>query len=207
MSRIRQSSDRMLRVTVAVAVAAAILAACSQPAPPRQAPRARAPVRITQFYATAPNLTPGDQELLCYGVENARSVWLSPPQRELSAALTRCVDVNPARTTTYTLTAEGSDGNRVTGNLTITVGKPRAKILEVQISAREVKRGDAVSICYRVENAHLVEIQPIGYRMVAKSEGCAVDTPRQTTNYVVAAIGADGDRDQERVTITVRDKT
>ena len=47
---------------------------------------------------------------MCYGVENASTVWLEPPRQELSAALSRCVEVFPEADTTYKLTAQGADG-------------------------------------------------------------------------------------------------
>ena len=108
----------MIRPLACIAMAAALWtqAGCSRaqkPAAPSAKTaeeRARDLVRINQFYATIATLHPGEKELLCYGVENARAVWLSPPRRELSAAYSRCVEVTPAATTTYTLTAEGSDG-------------------------------------------------------------------------------------------------
>ena len=78
----------------------------------------------------------GEKGLVCYGVENAKTVWLSPPRRELSAALSRCVDVEPAETTTYTLTAEG-DGGSVKQDVTVTLGAAKAKIIEVRVSSLE----------------------------------------------------------------------
>jgi hypothetical protein len=103
-----------------------MLAACSPkpaPAPPAKA----APVKITQFYASPAEAARGEKTLLCYGVENAKAVWLSPPRRELSAALSRCVDIEPTETTTYTLTAEG-DGGPAKQDVTVTIGaaKPAA---------------------------------------------------------------------------------
>jgi hypothetical protein len=131
-----------------ILVAAACgLAACSQNPPP--APAKAAAVRITQFYASPPEAARGEKTLLCYGVENAKAVWLSPPRRELSTALSRCVDVEPTATTTYTLTAEG-DGGTATQDVTVTIGpaKPTAaKIIEVRVTALEIKRGEAASIC------------------------------------------------------------
>src|SRR5712691_8846421 len=92
------------------------------------------PVRITQFYATTPKLPRGDKELLCYGVENAKTVWLSPPRQEFTASAARCVEVTPSSTTTYTLTAEGAAGQPVTQEVTVDVGSPRARIVEVKVS-------------------------------------------------------------------------
>ncbi|HTX33862.1 MAG TPA: hypothetical protein VME43_02540 [Bryobacteraceae bacterium] len=184
-------------------------AGCSNP-PPRPAAQssasqsAPAAARITQFYATAPNLARGEKELLCYGVENAVSVHLAPPPQELSAALSRCVEVNPTRTTGYTLTAEGAAGPPASRELTVTVGPPHVKIIEVTVSALTVAPGDLVSLCYHIENAASVAIAPIHFHAASNPKGCGTDTPRQTTTYVVTAIGADGSRDQEQVTVKVR---
>lgn len=179
--------------------------------PPAKTTEARAPdpVRITQFYATAPTVHPGEKALLCYGVENARAVWLSPPRRELSAAYSRCVEVTPAATTTYELTAEGRDGKTATGRLTVALGaarppaRPRAKIVDVTVSALSVRAGQPVSICYTVENVTEVSIDPIHFSGGAKSNNCTVDQPRQTTTYVVTAKGA-STQDSEKVTVTVQ---
>jgi hypothetical protein len=193
------------RLLVLLASASGIQIGCSRPAKPKRTlTQAVDSVRIVQFYATAPKLARGEQELICYGVENAKSVWLSPPQQQLSAALSRCVEAKPETTTTYTLTAEGPDGKQTTRDLTVTVGAPRARILEVRVSTLEAHPGDEVSICYRVENVDSVRIDPIHFQAGARGNGCTTDSPKQTTTYVVTATGAGGDQDHERVTIKVR---
>lgn len=198
----------------AVAMLLAVwLAACSSSAKhpaagdssaTRKGSGAPPPPRITQFYATAPKLSAGEKSLICYGVENARAVWLSPPRQELSAALSRCVDVTPQATTKYTLTAEGNAGPPATQDLTITVGAARAHIEDVTVSSVSVKTGDAVSICFHTRHAAAVNIAPLHFRAPNPAEGCAVDNPRKTTTYVVSAIGASGDHDSEHVTVKVQ---
>jgi hypothetical protein len=179
--------------------------ACSNSTKPAPAEAQRPdPPRITQFYATAPRLAAGDKELLCYGVANAKAVWLSPPRQELSAALTRCVDVTPKETTKYTLTAEGEGGPAATSELTVTVGSPRAKIVEVTVSSLAVKAGDAVSLCYRVQFARSVTVAPIGFHGGPSNHGCTMVQPKKTTTYTVTAIGVGGDQDEQPVTVTVR---
>jgi hypothetical protein len=188
---------------------AALLAGCygcrNSPRPPvgDSAPSQPAVARIVQFYATAPQLARGERELLCYGTENARTVQLTPPPQELSASLARCVEVNPTQTTSYTLTAEGASGPPVTQELTVTVGPPHAKIVDVTVSALSVARGELVSLCYHVSDAASVEIEPIHFRKPLIARGCAVDNPVKTTTYVVTATGVEGSRDQEHVTVTV----
>jgi hypothetical protein len=175
--------------------------ACSRA--PQPAPKPTESVRITQFYTTTPQLPRGEKGLICYGVENAKSVWLSPPRRELSAAMARCVEVEPSETTTYTLTAEDGAGKQATQDLTVTLGAAVAKIIEVQVSSVDIKTGDPVSICYKVKNAKSVKVSP----MIAPSPGmpnCVVDSPKKTTTYTITATGAGGDRDEEHVTVKVR---
>jgi hypothetical protein len=168
------------------------------------------PVKITQFYTSTPQVPRGEKGLVCYGVENAKSVWISPPKRELSASMSRCIEVEPEGKTTYTLTAEGVDGKPITKEVTLEreVSRPVSRtgvhILNVNISAAEVNPGDAVSICYKVENAQSVTVEPTAYRGGPQRDGCVLDQPRKTTTYVIRAKGATGDTDEERATIKVR---
>ena len=183
------------------------LAGCSSS--PRPAPSARQaapePPKISQFYATNPNLPRGEKGLLCYGVENAKTVWLEPPRQELSAALTRCVEIEPAGTTTYTLTAEGVAGPPARQSVTVTVGAARVHIVEVNVSSLTVKPGEKVTLCVNARNAVAVDIDPLHFHSShGRGPGaCADDRPRKTTTYTVSATGAGGDKDQERVTVQV----
>jgi hypothetical protein len=191
------------RLELALLAAAAAQIACSRaPQQPASQKAESGAVRITQFYTTTPQLPRGEKGLLCYGVENAKLVWLSPPRKELSAALTRCVEIEPTETTTYTLTAEDGAGQQAKQDLTVAIGAARVKIVEVQVSSVDVAKGDPISICYKVQNAKSVKVTPL----VNPSPGmpnCIVDRPARTTSYTVTATGAGGDRDEEHVTVKV----
>jgi len=178
--------------------------ACRRPTPPEGPSAAPASVAITQFYTNSSSISKGEKALLCYGVENARTVWLEPPRQELSAALSRCVEVAPDATTTYTLTAEGSDGKSATKTLTVPVGAPKARIVNVNVNSIDVKSGDAVTVCYTVENAKSVSIDPLAYHGGSDPKGCVTDHPHKSTTYVITARGRDGGQDQEKVTVRVR---
>jgi hypothetical protein len=195
---------RHLRILAAAAGIA--LTGCAGPekkaAVPAAAPEEGA--RITQLYTASAQVARGERALVCYGVENARTVWMEPPRQELSAALSRCVEVFPQADTTYKLTAEGPDGKAVTRELKVTVGAPMAKIVNVNVSALEVNAGELVSVCYTVAHAKAVTIEPIGFRAANKEKGCATDQPRKSREYTISALGADGDKDQERVTVRVK---
>jgi hypothetical protein len=186
--------------SLAAAAAALALAACSR-TPPPPAPSPTPAPRITQFYTTAPQLARGEKGLLCYGVENAKTVWLAPPRRELSAALTRCVEVEPAATTTHTLTAEGAGGS-AKQELTVTLGPPRVKIVEVWVNSLELAAGDQLQLCYKVQNAASVRVEPKIAMLTAKPN-CGTASPKRTATYTVTATGAGGEQDSEHVTVKV----
>jgi hypothetical protein len=84
------------------------------------------PVRITQFYATAGTVLSGQKARVCYGVENARSVRISPEVDDVYPSPLRCVEVEPERTTHYTILAEGFDGAMATRSFTLAVHTPIA---------------------------------------------------------------------------------
>ena len=180
-----------------------LLGGCTGSQPAAVAPKTALEPKITQLYAPQPTVAAGESAKICYGVENAKAVWISPPMTELSPALARCVEVGPKAKTTYTLTVEGADGKRINQDITIDIGAARAKIVNINISALDVKAGDTVSVCYTVENARSVSIDPPGYHGGAKPKGCVAHQPQKTTTYTVAVTGASGERDQEQVTVKV----
>lgn len=79
------------------------------------------PVRILEFYASAGAILPGEPALLCYGVENAKSVRISPMLLPVYPSPNRCLRIVPERTTHYTLLAEGYDGTVDARSLTLPV--------------------------------------------------------------------------------------
>jgi hypothetical protein len=81
----------------------------------------RGPVRILRFYATSGSIPPGGKALLCYGVENAKSVRISPALTTALPSGNRCLEIAPERTTHYTILAEGYDGSIDTQPLTLVV--------------------------------------------------------------------------------------
>ena len=196
-----------MRLLSCLALAVWLAGCSSTPRPASSTSQAGAETpKINQFYATNPNLPRGEKALLCYGVENAKTVWLEPPRQELSAALTRCVEVEPTGTTTYTLTAEGAAGPPAKQSLTVTVGAPRVHIVEVNVSSLTVKRGGKVTLCVNASNAVAVDIEPLHFHSThGRGAGaCTDDHPQKTTTYTVSAIGAGGEKDQERVTVQVK---
>ncbi len=76
---------------------------------------------ILSFYAYPGAVRRGEDVQLCYGVSNAKSVKLDPPEKPVWPSSSNCVKVTPLRDTTYTLTIENGKGNSRTASLTVHV--------------------------------------------------------------------------------------
>ncbi len=161
-------------------------------------------VRILAFYAREGQIRAGDRDLICYGVENARSVRMEPPVEELRPALTRCFEAAPLRNTRYELFAEGFDGGRTTEAFEIQVRPALPSILFFAISHKEIVKGDAVTLCYGVMHADAVILQPIGWTLDPVAKNCARFYPKLTCDYTLVARGAEGATDRESFTVRVK---
>ena len=76
---------------------------------------------IQNFYATPGIIRRGETVQLCYGVANAKTVKLEPQSNQVWPSYSRCVDVNPTKSTTYTLTIADAAGNTRTQSLEVKV--------------------------------------------------------------------------------------
>jgi hypothetical protein len=160
-----------------------------------------APARITQFRVTPAFIPKGISGKLCYGVENATKIALNPPVEDLLPSPERCIDISPARQTTYTLTAYGADGGKATKSLEVRVGNPPPRLADLSANPIEVKRGGQVRICFKVENAKSVKASK---GKLDLKTNCLTDRPRKTTTYKITAQGADREEDTGTVTVKVR---
>src|SRR5580700_9994345 len=105
-----------MRYFVATLIVLECVSCGSGTAPPTAspAPKPKAePVKITQFYAADPKIPKGLKGSLCYGVEHASKVELTPAVDDVWPSPTRCIEIAPKQSTRYTLTAYGDDGSRV----------------------------------------------------------------------------------------------
>jgi hypothetical protein len=81
----------------------------------------KGPARILRFYASSGAALPGQTVRLCYAVENARSVKISPMLPGFYPARNYCLEVAPEHTTHFTLWAEGYDGSVAAKSFTLPV--------------------------------------------------------------------------------------
>jgi len=76
---------------------------------------------IQSFYASPGAIHRGESVQLCYGVANAKNVKLEPQPNAVWPSYAYCVNVSPAKSTTYTLTISDASGNTKTESLKVVV--------------------------------------------------------------------------------------
>ena len=77
--------------------------------------------KILSFYASPGLIHRGETVDMCYGVSNAKTVKLDPPEGNVWPSANRCLQVTPKKTTTYTLTIDDGKGKTANQQLTVTV--------------------------------------------------------------------------------------
>jgi hypothetical protein len=163
------------------------------------------PVRITQFYATRPAIPRGEDLLLCYGVENAAAVRITPPVEQIRPALSRCFTITPDQTTTFTLIAEDSKAKTTSQSVTVKVTPPLPHFTDLSISSKEVASGELVTFCFKATNAVAVRGGPGNFRLGGSTDNnCLLDHPTKTTSYRIVIEGAGGQTDDAKITVNVR---
>jgi hypothetical protein len=78
-------------------------------------------VKLLNFSVSQTRLRPGDTTNLCYGVANAVSVTIEPHVEDIRPTYNYCLQIQPKKTTTYTLTAKDAAGHTESGSLTVAV--------------------------------------------------------------------------------------
>lgn len=78
-------------------------------------------LKIMLFYAVPPVVKRGASAQLCYSVSNAKTVKIDPNVEEIKPSLSRCVDIKPAHSTTYTLTAADDRGHQATQSVNVMI--------------------------------------------------------------------------------------
>jgi hypothetical protein len=196
-----------------LAAAACLLTACgsSSPGPaPAAKEEAPKPAKIVQFYSSSKTVAPGQQVLICYGVENAKSVRLDPPIQQITPSYIRCFQHGPTASSEYKLIATGADGTEVTKSIKIDVGgaAPSPKggdvIVSFVPSAKSVPAGQEVTLCYDTRNASSVKIEPESSGRTLPVKGCISEKVSKTTKFTLTAQTADGKQDHESLTVSVQ---
>lgn len=139
---------------------------------------------VDSFEADQALYTAGDDAVLSWATTDATSVAIvddaGTPVVE-GGDPTGTVTVNPAVTTTYTLTATG-DGGATTADLTVSVVPA---VLDFVVAPTEVRAGDTVTLTWATEGSKSVEITgPDGFLLEAAPDAIAAG---ETTTVVSTA--------------------
>jgi hypothetical protein len=76
---------------------------------------------IRGLYVSPRSIHPGETAQLCYDVSNAKTVTLDPPAGEVWPSHSRCLNLTPRKTTTYTLTIKDAAGKTVSQTVELPV--------------------------------------------------------------------------------------
>jgi hypothetical protein len=76
---------------------------------------------IRGLYVSPRAIHPGETAQLCYDVANAKTVTLDPPAGEVWPSHSRCLNISPRKTTTYTLTIKDAAGKTVSQTVELPV--------------------------------------------------------------------------------------
>ena len=174
-------------------------------------PRSEAPrrntgtgARIVQFYARAGEVVEGDRKVICYGVENARTVRLDPPVESVEPALVRCFWIEPHEDTTYRLIADAPGGRHDEASFMVKVRPAPPVFRMVAVSEKAIPPGEVVTVCYNVDHASGVVLHPLGWRLPPGAKNCVRFYPKQTMDYALIASGTAGMQARERFRVAVK---
>lgn len=139
---------------------------------------------ISTFNAVPDRVTSGASAKLSWTTVAAARVSLAPgdwPDIKTDDS----VDVNPLRTTVYTLTAYG-EGPNVSKQQTVFINSP--EIVSFTASASSVDAGDKISLSWKVNYADSISIQPGNYKdLAAEGKIDNIDIITSTTFIITAS--------------------
>jgi flagellar motor protein MotB/uncharacterized cupredoxin-like copper-binding protein len=145
--------------------------------------------QIIRFEANPVTIAPGQQSTLSWTTTGAATVSISGLGSE---GLNGSATVQPAQTTTYTLTATSSDGHAVTAPVTVTVAPGTIPQIVVFVAnPQTISAGQSSKLCWQVNGATAISITP-GVGSNLNANDCATVSPQQTTTYTLTASNATG---------------
>jgi hypothetical protein len=145
--------------------------------------------QIVRFEANPVTIQPGQQSTLSWSTTGATSVSISGVG---SVTVNGSATVSPTQTTTYTLSATGSDGKTVTAPITITVASGTIPQVVVFVATpQNIDAGSSTKLCWQVTGATNISIQP-GVGSNLNANDCATVSPTATTTYTLTATNSSG---------------
>jgi len=146
--------------------------------------------QILRFAASPSTIAEGAQSTLSWTTSGATTISISPTVGTVTA--NGSTTVSPATTTSYTISATGTDGKTVTAVVTVTVtGSAVPQIVAFTATPQTVSSGQSSKICWQVTGATSISIAP-GVGSNLNANDCTTVTPSATTTYTLTATNAVG---------------
>ncbi len=190
--------------------AALLCAACTSAKKQPGAPVADTTVKILNFYARESDVTEGTSTVLCYAVENAKTVSMDPPSDDgVWPSRNRCVEVRPRHETVYKLQAEGNDGRTVTQALNVGVRTdaeqlPKISFFSVESCSRDYANKAIFKLGFAAGNVGEVSIDPPVFQTLHGSPaGEFYVTPDKNTTYTLTVTGKHGHAVKQQVSVDI----
>src|SRR5207248_428919 len=171
----------------------------NNPGPSDQAP-------TVAFSATPTSISAGETVTLSWTSSNATSISISPDPGAGTLALSGSVQVKPAQTTTYIITAQGAGNLTASQSLTVNVAQAQTPTVTITANPTSIIAGQITNIQWSSTNATSINITPsvLGedQTTVPLQGGPKAVTLNQTTTYTATVTGPGGTATAS-VTITV----
>ena len=160
---------------------------------------------IVTFEATREDAAavPGSEAKLCYEVAGARTLVIDQSIGNIEPVDKGCRTVKPNRTTTYELSATGTDNQTVTKEATVKVVQPTPRIVRFDATPDSVKANDTVKICYQVEDAARASIANVKSDLKVGSLDCFLVPAKRSAVLTLEARNLDGESVSQQRRITV----
>jgi hypothetical protein len=155
---------------------------------------------IQKFTATPATIRPGAASTLAWQVLNADEVEITPGIGKVNPQA-GTIQVTPAETTTYKLTARNR-GGEVTDTVQVVVEQPRVRILAFRAEPDVIKAGERSTLIWETENADTVTISTIG---TVRATGSTTVSPTATTTYTLTATNRFGSQ-SATATVQIREE-
>jgi hypothetical protein len=157
---------------------------------------------IVTFVATPQNIDIGQSTKLCWQVNGATSISITPSVGS-NLGPNDCASVSPSQTTTYTLTATNTQG-QIQGNVTVDVGQVRI-LSFTSDPVTSTAAGNPVTLSWQTQNATSVVI--VGNDLPPETlqpNGSITVHPVTNTTYTLTAYGPGGQTVSVTISVFVR---
>ncbi len=157
---------------------------------------------INSFTASPTTINAGQYSILNWKTTNCSNVSISPLNYNVPTTGTQ--QIWPNQTTTYTLTATGSNGGVQTKSVTVNVNGAASTVCKInsfEASPSSIQNGGTSVLSWETINCTAVMITP--YVGTLSVNGSKAVNPTSTTTYTLKAVSTNGTTQTRTTTVTV----